>query len=49
MLECSLIKQYRPKYNILLKDDKGYHYIRISPGEWPRISEAKQVAEDGAS
>ena len=49
VLECSLIKQYRPKYNILLKDDKGYHYIRISPGEWPRISEAKQVAEDGAS
>ena len=27
VLECSLIKQYQPKYNILLKDDKGYHYI----------------------
>lgn len=31
VLECSLIKQYAPKYNILLKDDKGYHYVRISP------------------
>ena len=31
VLECALIKQYSPKYNILLKDDKGYCYIRISP------------------
>ncbi|MFT7753775.1 UNVERIFIED_CONTAM: GIY-YIG nuclease family protein, partial [Salmonella enterica subsp. enterica serovar Enteritidis] len=30
VLECSLIKQHQPKYNILLKDDKGYSYIRIS-------------------
>ena len=30
ILECSLIKQHSPKYNILLKDDKGYHYIHIS-------------------
>lgn len=30
VLECSLIKQYQPKYNILLKDDKGYPYIRIN-------------------
>lgn len=37
VLECSLIKQHMPKYNILLKDDKGYHYIKISGGEWPRI------------
>ena len=29
VLECSLIKQYNPKYNILLKDDKGYHYIDV--------------------
>ena len=32
ILECSLIKQNDPKYNILLKDDKGYHYIQI----WPK-------------
>lgn len=42
VLECSLIKQYNPKYNILLKDDKGYHYIRISGGAWPRITAEKQ-------
>lgn len=38
VLECSLIKQHKPKYNILLKDDKGYHYIRISDEEYPRIT-----------
>ena len=48
VLECSLIKQYAPKYNILLKDSKGYHYIRISPPPYSRISEARQLADDGA-
>ena len=48
ILECSLIKQYRPKYNILLKDDKGYSYIRVSQRPWARISEAKQKTDDGA-
>lgn len=48
ILECSLIKQYSPKYNILLKDDKGYHYIRISPPPFSRITEAKQKRDDGA-
>ncbi len=36
-LENSLIKQYMPKYNILLKDDKGYHYIQITNEKWRRI------------
>ena len=49
VLECSLIKQHNPKYNILLKDDKGYHYIKVTPGPWPRISEAKQILDDGAN
>lgn len=48
ILECSMIKQYSPKYNILLKDDKGYHYIRIAKGEWPTIGEVKQKTADGA-
>lgn len=48
VLECSLIKQYSPKYNILLKDDKGYHYIRISPPPFSKIAEARQKVEDGA-
>ncbi len=47
ILECSLIKQHSPKYNILLKDDKGYHYIKIS-GEWPQIKEVKQKDKDKA-
>ena len=46
VLECSLIKQHKPKYNILLKDDKGYSYIRISSGEWKRISHVMQKADD---
>jgi len=46
VLECSLIKQHRPKYNILLKDDKGYHYIRISNEEYPRITAEKMVLPD---
>ena len=48
VLESSLIKQNQPKYNILLKDDKGYSYIRVSGGSWPRISEVKKVEDDGA-
>lgn len=48
VLECALIKQHRPKYNILLKDDKGYHYIRVSPAPYSRLSEANQKADDGA-
>ncbi len=48
VLECSLIKQHKPKYNILLKDDKGYCYIRISRDEWRKISMVMQKADDGA-
>lgn len=48
ILECSLIKQHTPKYNILLKDDKGYSYIRVSSGDWKRISYALQKNDDGA-
>lgn len=49
ILECSLIKQHTPKYNILLKDDKGYSYIRISPGDWGKISYTLQKNDDGAT
>lgn len=47
LLECSLIKQHKPKYNILLKDDKGYHYIRISDDEYPRITAEKNTLKSG--
>lgn len=48
VLECSLIKQHTPKYNILLKDDKGYSYMRIDSSDYPRITEVKQKLDDGA-
>ncbi len=48
VLECSLIKQYTPKYNILLKDDKGYSYIRVSNEEYPRITAVLQKNDDDA-
>lgn len=48
VLECSLIKQYAPKYNILLKDDKGYSYIRVSPPPYSRITGVLQKEDDGA-
>ncbi len=48
VLECSLIKQHRPKYNILLKDDKGYHYVRVSTPPYSRLTATHQLADDGA-
>lgn len=48
VLECSLIKQHRPRYNILLKDDKGYSYIKVTKGAWPKIQAVKNVLDDGA-
>ena len=48
-LECSLIKQHHPKYNILMMDDKGFSYIRISREKWPRITcELQKVEGDNA-
>lgn len=48
ILECSLIKQHTPKYNILLKDDKGYHYIKITNNGWKNFTAVKQRLDDGA-
>lgn len=48
VLECSLIKQYTPKYNILLKDDKGYSYIRVTKEPYPRLQAVLQKEDDGA-
>lgn len=49
LLEMNLIKQHRPKYNILLKDDKSYPYIKVTLQEaWPRVMTTRKVLDDGA-
>jgi excinuclease ABC subunit C len=49
ILEMNLIKRYRPKYNIRLKDDKRYPYIKVHWNEtYPRVTVTRQMLEDGA-
>ncbi|WP_395150013.1 excinuclease ABC subunit UvrC [uncultured Allofournierella sp.] len=48
VLEASQIKAHTPKYNILLKDDKGYSYVKITKEDYPRISAVLQKEDDGA-
>lgn len=49
MLECTLIKKHKPRYNILLKDDKHYPYIKVTMNEaYPRILKTRRVEKDGA-
>ena len=49
ILECNLIKQYRPKYNVLLRDDKTYPYIKVTVNEdYPRVMKVRKVLKDKA-
>ena len=48
VLENSLIKRHMPRYNILLKDDKGYPFVRLGTGPYPRFTLANKYANDGA-
>ncbi len=50
LLENTLIKKHRPRYNVCLRDDKTYPYIKITTGEpWPRALVTRRVLEDGHS
>jgi len=49
LLECNLIKKYRPRYNVRLKDDKSYPYLKVSINEdWPRVYVTRRPEKDGA-
>ena len=48
VLEASQIKAHTPKYNILLKDDKGYSYVKVTREDWPRLSAALQKDDENA-
>ena len=48
VLENALIKQYMPRYNILLKDDKGYPFVRLGRERYPRFSVVSKMTNDGA-
>ncbi len=48
VLENSLIKRHQPRYNTLLKDDKGYPFLRLDQGEYPRFAMVSKYASDGA-
>lgn len=49
ILECTLIKKYMPKYNVLLRDDKTYPYIKITMSEeFPRLAKTRRIEKDGA-
>jgi len=48
-LEANLIKEYRPKYNVILRDDKNYPYLRLTlREEWPRLDVVRRIKKDGS-
>lgn len=48
LLECNLIKKYRPRYNIMLKDDKSFPWVRITNESFPKIFKTRNLIRDGS-
>ncbi len=48
ILEANMIKEYKPRYNVTLKDDKSYPYIRVTNEEFPRIFPTRKIVKDGS-
>jgi excinuclease ABC subunit C len=49
VLEANLIKQYKPKFNVILRDDKNYPYLKLTVNEeWPRLEIVRRIRKDGA-
>lgn len=49
VLEANLIKQYKPRFNIILRDDKNYPYLKLTINEeWPRLEVVRKIKKDGA-
>jgi excinuclease ABC subunit C len=49
VLEANLIKQYKPRFNIILRDDKNYPYLKLTVNEeWPRLEVTRRIEKDGA-
>ena len=48
VLECNLIKEYRPKFNVNLKDDKSYPYLRVTAEQFPRVMVTRNLVRDGS-
>ncbi|MEW6417404.1 MAG: excinuclease ABC subunit UvrC [Nitrospirota bacterium] len=49
VLEANLIKQYKPRFNVILRDDKNYPYLKLTVNEeWPRLEVVRRIKKDGA-
>jgi excinuclease ABC subunit C len=49
VLEANLIKQYKPRFNVILRDDKNYPYLKLTINEeWPRLEVVRRIRKDGA-